>query len=136
MKRSRIALDWRSDSGTHLHGSHGGLVVSLHAACRTPHPTDTMRAPQRWSGRGVSSPLLGDFFNALNQYPVGKVRERPGEISLRCVQRDTAPLPPGFSALGNNRAATIVGPRLAGRPRDPLYGISLAPHDRNRDSVD
>jgi hypothetical protein len=100
MKRSRIALDWRSDSGTHLHGSHGGLVVSFHAACRTPHPTDTMRAPQRWSGRGVSSPLLGDFFNALNQYLVGKVRERPGEISLRWFSEILARSRPASRLLG------------------------------------
>src|SRR3712207_1515063 len=29
LKRSRLALNWRSDSGTHLHDEHGGLVVIM-----------------------------------------------------------------------------------------------------------
>jgi hypothetical protein len=88
-----------------------------------PRATDTMRASPRGSGRGVSTPLRDDVFNALNQCLVDNVQEHPGEICHRHVQQDAGPLPPGFSALGNNRAATREGPGW----RDALGTRSLAP---------
>jgi hypothetical protein len=59
-EQNRIAPDWRSDLGRHLHGSHGGPVVAVHEVCHAHHahvPAWAKTPPESASCRPVTAAL-------------------------------------------------------------------------------